>query len=130
MPSPPREVRAPTSGSPGFDEAGARRRGGAVRRKAVEGHVPADSVHRLRTRLMAQIRHSAAPGAQLELSGAPLKTIHEIHDEARAHLAELDAISRGLAARDIDMRWLGIGFHPTASQALGRHRHTPSSPPP
>lgn len=68
MPSPPREVRAPTSGSPGFDEAGARRRGGALRRKAAEGHVPADSVHRLRTRLMAQIRHSVAPGAQLELA--------------------------------------------------------------
>lgn len=57
------------------------------------------------------------PGAQLELSGAPLRTIHEIHDEARAHLAELDAISDDLGATGLDLRWLGIGFHPTASQA-------------
>ncbi|MFO0618579.1 MAG: glutamate-cysteine ligase family protein [Polyangiaceae bacterium] len=70
--------------------------------------------------LIALVKGSASvtlePGAQLELSGAPLRTIHDIHDEARAHLAELDAISRGLSDR-VDLRWLGIGFHPTAAQA-------------
>jgi len=52
------------------------------------------------------------PGAQLELSGAPLDTIHQTCAELRGHLAELRSISepRGI-------RWLGLGFHPTAKQA-------------
>lgn len=52
------------------------------------------------------------PGAQLELSGAPLDTIHQTCAELRGHLAELRSISepRGI-------RWLGLGFHPLASQA-------------
>ncbi len=52
------------------------------------------------------------PGAQLELSGAPLDTIHQTCAELRGHLAELRTLSepRGI-------RWLGLGFHPLASQA-------------
>ncbi len=52
------------------------------------------------------------PGAQLELSGAPLDTIHQTCAELRGHLAELRSISepRGI-------HWLGLGFHPTAAQA-------------
>lgn len=52
------------------------------------------------------------PGAQLELSGAPLDTIHQTCAELRGHLAELERISepRGI-------RWLGLGFHPLARQA-------------
>lgn len=49
------------------------------------------------------------PGAQLELSGAPLATIHETAAEFRGHLAELEAVSG-----DLGIAWLGLGFHPLA----------------
>lgn len=52
------------------------------------------------------------PAAQLELSGAPLKTIHETCTELRAHLAELAPISK-----ELGITWLGLGFHPFASRA-------------
>lgn len=51
------------------------------------------------------------PGAQLELSGAPLATLHETRAELAAHLAELRPISEQL-----NLAWLGIGFHPLARQ--------------
>lgn len=51
------------------------------------------------------------PGAQLELSGAPLRTIHEIDEETRGHLAEIRDIST-----EFNVAWLGMGFHPTARQ--------------
>lgn len=51
------------------------------------------------------------PGAQLELSGAPLDTIHQTCIEFRGHVAELQAIGEAL-----DLRWLGLGFHPLATQ--------------
>ncbi len=51
------------------------------------------------------------PGAQLELSGAPLPDIHAIADETDAHLAEVSRISEKLG-----MRWMGLGFHPYARQ--------------
>lgn len=49
------------------------------------------------------------PGAQLELSGAPLATIHEIADEFAQHLAELHPI-----AEELGVTFLGLGFHPFA----------------
>ncbi|MBX7196462.1 MAG: glutamate--cysteine ligase [Sandaracinaceae bacterium] len=49
------------------------------------------------------------PGAQLELSGAPLATIHETCSEFRAHMRELSDISEKLG-----IVWLGLGFHPFA----------------
>lgn len=52
------------------------------------------------------------PGGQLELSGAPLETIHQICFEMSGHLAELRDISN-----ELGILWLGIGFHPLASQA-------------
>lgn len=52
------------------------------------------------------------PGAQLELSGAPMENIHQVCAEMNTHLAELRAISEELRAV-----WLGIGFHPFARQA-------------
>ena len=52
------------------------------------------------------------PGAQLELSGAPLADIHQICAEARGHLAELREISS-----ELGIVWLGVGFHPFAKQA-------------
>lgn len=51
------------------------------------------------------------PGAQLELSGAPLETIHQICLEMSGHLAELRDISA-----ELKLVWLGVGFHPLASQ--------------
>lgn len=66
--------------------------------------------------LIALVRDDGAsvtlePGAQLELSGAPLADIHLIADETDAHLAEVNEVSRRLG-----IRWLGIGFHPYARQ--------------
>ncbi|MEM9188943.1 MAG: glutamate-cysteine ligase family protein [Myxococcota bacterium] len=52
------------------------------------------------------------PGGQLELSGAPLETIHHTCTEFRGHMAELSAISE-----ELGVAWLGLGFHPTATQA-------------
>lgn len=52
------------------------------------------------------------PAAQLELSGAPLRTIHETEQEFTRHLAEVDTISR-----DLGIHWLGLGFHPFATHA-------------
>jgi glutamate--cysteine ligase len=51
------------------------------------------------------------PGAQLELSGAPLPDIHGICAEARGHMAELRHISS-----EMNLVWLGVGFHPLARQ--------------
>ncbi|HKQ71416.1 MAG TPA: glutamate-cysteine ligase family protein [Polyangiaceae bacterium] len=52
------------------------------------------------------------PGAQLELSGAPLDDVHAVYAETQAHLAELHEICspKGIA-------FLGVGFHPFARQA-------------
>src|SRR5262245_36140175 len=52
------------------------------------------------------------PGGQLELSGAPLVSIHEICAELSAHLQEVRDVSAGL-----NLAWLGVGFHPFARQA-------------
>jgi glutamate--cysteine ligase len=52
------------------------------------------------------------PGAQFELSGAPLPTVHDVHAENVAHLSELAPISELLG---ID--WLAAGYHPLATQA-------------
>ena len=49
------------------------------------------------------------PGAQLELSGAPLATIHETCGEFRGHMQELAHISEKFG-----ITWLGLGFHPLA----------------
>lgn len=52
------------------------------------------------------------PGAQLELSGAALPDVHEVHAEFVQHMTELADISR-----DMQLAWLGTGFHPLAAQA-------------
>jgi glutamate--cysteine ligase len=51
------------------------------------------------------------PGAQLELSGAPAADVHEICAAQRGHIAELRDISS-----EMNLAWLGVGFHPLASQ--------------
>ena len=50
---------------------------------------------------------SLEPGGQLELSGAPLETIHETCDEVNAHLAEVKSI-----ADEIGVRFIGLGAAP------------------
>jgi glutamate--cysteine ligase len=52
------------------------------------------------------------PGGQLELSGAPFKSIHDTHSEWVEHIAELRAVGGPLG-----IAWLGLGFHPFAKQA-------------
>ncbi len=51
------------------------------------------------------------PGSQLELSGAPKDSIHATAAEVEQHQRELKAVSEPL-----DIRWLGLGFHPFAKQ--------------
>ena len=50
---------------------------------------------------------SLEPGGQLELSGAPLQTIHQTCDEANEHLREVKSI-----AEDIGVRFFGMGAAP------------------
>ena len=50
---------------------------------------------------------SLEPGGQLELSGAPLETIHETCDEVNSHLAEVKSI-----ADEIGVRFIGLGAAP------------------
>jgi glutamate--cysteine ligase len=47
------------------------------------------------------------PGGQLELSGAPLRTIHETCDEFHAHLALMKR-----ASEPFGIEWLGLGLDP------------------
>ena len=48
------------------------------------------------------------PGGQLELSGAPLETIHTICDEVTGHLHQARDVGETLG-----VGFLGLGFHPT-----------------
>ncbi|MDM7458324.1 MAG: glutamate--cysteine ligase [Paracoccus sp. (in: a-proteobacteria)] len=55
---------------------------------------------------------SLEPGGQLELSGAPLETIHQTCDEVNSHLAEVEAV-----ARDVGAGFIGLGAAPIWSQS-------------
>ena len=50
---------------------------------------------------------SLEPGGQLELSGAPLETIHETCDEVNDHLAQVKAVADG-----IGVGFIGLGAAP------------------
>lgn len=50
---------------------------------------------------------SLEPGGQLELSGAPLETVHETQEELRQHLVEV-----GEVGRELGIGFLGLGFSP------------------
>ncbi|HYO95323.1 MAG TPA: glutamate-cysteine ligase family protein, partial [Polyangiaceae bacterium] len=52
------------------------------------------------------------PGAQLELSGAPLADVHATAAELQEHLLELDPISS-----ELGLVWLGVGFHPLSARS-------------
>ena len=50
---------------------------------------------------------SLEPGGQLELSGAPLETIHQTCDEVNEHLREVQAVAEGIGAG-----FIGLGAAP------------------
>jgi glutamate--cysteine ligase len=54
---------------------------------------------------------SLEPGAQFELSGAVLETVHDVRAELDEHLAEIEPTSRSCG-----VRWLACGYHPLATQ--------------
>ncbi|MEO1306373.1 MAG: glutamate-cysteine ligase family protein, partial [Pseudomonadota bacterium] len=54
-----------------------------------------------------QANISLEPGGALELSGAPLETIHETCDEVNTHLAEVKSV-----ADEIGVRFIGLGAAP------------------
>ncbi|MEO0386895.1 MAG: glutamate--cysteine ligase, partial [Pseudomonadota bacterium] len=61
---------------------------------------------------------SLEPGGQLELSGAPLETIHETCDEVNAHLREVKEIADAIGAG-----FIGLGAAP-----IWRHEDMPQMP--
>ncbi len=50
---------------------------------------------------------SLEPGGQVELSGAPVETIHQTCDEVNTHLAEVKQVTEGLG-----VGLIGLGFDP------------------
>ena len=52
------------------------------------------------------------PGGQLELSGAPLETVHDTCTEVNDHLRQVKTV-----AADLGIGFIGLGFHPTAALA-------------
>ncbi len=65
-----------------------------------------------------QANVSLEPGGQLELSGAPLETIHETCDEVNRHLAEVKAV-----ADEIGVGFIGLGAAP-----IWTHDEMPAMP--
>ena len=61
---------------------------------------------------------SLEPGGQLELSGAPLETIHETCDEVNEHLAQVKTVADGL----------GVGFIGLGAAPIWRHEDMPRMP--
>ncbi|MCV6823196.1 MULTISPECIES: glutamate--cysteine ligase [Halocynthiibacter] len=61
---------------------------------------------------------SLEPGGQLELSGAPLQTIHETCDEVNTHLREVKAI-----ADKVGVKFIGLGAAP-----VWKHEDMPVMP--
>lgn len=65
---------------------------------------------------------SLEPGGQFELSGAPLRNLHETRSELQTHLNEVRAV-----AADLGLAFSGLGFAPTwrmdevASMPKGRY---------
>lgn len=50
---------------------------------------------------------SLEPGGQFELSGAPLETVHDIHEETLQHLAEVKVVGQ-----ELGLGFLGLGHTP------------------
>ncbi len=54
---------------------------------------------------------SLEPGGQIELSGAPLSTLHETCSEVQEHLRQVREVGK-----DLGIGMIGIGFHPSAKR--------------
>lgn len=54
---------------------------------------------------------SLEPGAQLELSGAPVETVHDVEAELAEHLDDIASLSE-----ECGIDWLAVGYHPLATQ--------------
>jgi glutamate--cysteine ligase len=52
---------------------------------------------------------SLEPGGQFELSGAPVKTLHQTCSEVHEHLRQVSIV-----AKELGVGLMGLGFHPTA----------------
>lgn len=92
----------------------------AVMRELVRSHgwVVADGDGPLLSLEKSGASVTLEPGAQLELSGAPLADLHAVADEVAAHARELAAVGQALAPSfGANILWLGMGFHPLARQA-------------
>ncbi|XP_057443737.1 glutamate--cysteine ligase, chloroplastic-like [Lotus japonicus] len=50
---------------------------------------------------------SLEPGGQIELSGMPLKTLHQTYDEINSHLLQVKTV-----AEEMGIGFLGLGFEP------------------
>jgi glutamate--cysteine ligase len=61
---------------------------------------------------------SLEPGGQLELSGAPLETIHQTCDEVNEHLREVRAVAEGI----------GVGFIGLGAAPIWSHDQMPVMP--
>ena len=55
---------------------------------------------------------SLEPGGQFELSGAPLETVHDVHEETVQHLAEVRAVGQ-----ELGIGFLALGHAPTWTRA-------------
>jgi glutamate--cysteine ligase len=55
---------------------------------------------------------SLEPAGQLELSGAPVATLHDTRDELATHFDQVRSV-----ARDLRMGFAPLGFHPMATRA-------------
>ncbi|MEC9346366.1 MAG: glutamate--cysteine ligase [Pseudomonadota bacterium] len=55
---------------------------------------------------------SLEPGGQLELSGAPLETLHQTCGEVNTHLAQVKDVSA-----ELGVGFIGLGHHPLATRA-------------
>lgn len=55
---------------------------------------------------------SLEPAGQIELSGAPVETIHQTCDEVTGHLQQAKAI-----ARELGIGFIGLGYHPKWTSA-------------
>ena len=55
---------------------------------------------------------SLEPGGQFELSGAPLETIHDLHEETVQHLAEVRAVGQ-----ELGIGFLALGYTPVWTRA-------------
>src|SRR5262249_11330280 len=55
---------------------------------------------------------SLEPAGQLELSGAPVETLHQTMAELEAHYDQVRSVSH-----DLQLGFAPLGFHPTATRA-------------